>query len=98
MYRLASIVVTAALLLSADASGLARTPRPGQVVNFSSDENHPVLQATPQRGDQGQPAHINSPDNPGQQTKAQNGPLQPASRLSLVRYVDGELVQIVRSI
>ena len=98
MVRLASMMATAALLLSADSSGLLRTPPPSQVVNFSSAENLPASQGTPQSGDQGKPAQNDSTDNPDQPTKAQAGPLQPMSRLSLVRYVDGELVQVVRAI
>jgi hypothetical protein len=98
MYRLASMIATAALLLSVDASGVLRTRPPGQLVNFPPVENPPVLQATPQSGGQGQPAQIDSADNPDRPKQAQAGPLQPMSRLSLVRFVDGELVQVVRAI
>jgi hypothetical protein len=98
MYRLTSMIATAALLLSADASGVLRTPPPGQLANFPPAENSPGLQGTPQNGDQGQPARTDSADNPDQPGKAQAGPLQPMSRLSLVRYVDGELVRVVRAI
>ena len=98
MYRLASMMATAALLLSADASGVLRTPPPDRLVNFPPLENPPVLQGTPQSSDQGQPPQIDSPDNPNRPTKAQAGPLQPMSRLSLVRFVDGEIVQVVRAI
>jgi hypothetical protein len=98
MYRLASMMATAALLLSADSSGVLRAPLPGQLVNFPPDENPPALQGTPQSRDQGQPARIDSPDNPDQPAKAQAGPLQPMSRLSLVRYVDGEIVQVTKAI
>jgi len=92
------MIVTAALLLSADASGLLRTPPPSQVVNISPDENLPALQGTTQSVDKGKPAQNDSPNNPDRQTKAQPGPLQPMSRLSLVRYVDGEVVRVVRAI
>jgi len=51
MVRLASMMATAALLLSADASGLLRTPPPSQVANISPDENFPVLQGTAQSAD-----------------------------------------------
>ena len=98
MYRLASMIATAAFLLSVDASGVLRTRPPGQLVNFPPVENRPVLQATPQSGGQGQPAQIDSADNPDRPKQAQAGPLQPMSRLSLVRFVDGELVQVVRAI
>jgi hypothetical protein len=92
------MMATAALLLSADASGVLRTPPPDRLVNFPPLENPPVLQGTPQSSDQGQPPQIDSPDNPNRPTKAQAGPLQPMSRLSLVRFVDGEIVQVVRAI
>jgi hypothetical protein len=99
MYRLAfSMIAMAALLLSADTSGVLRAPPPGQLVNFPSIENTSVLQGTVQSGDLGRPAQSDSTGNPDRPAKAQAGPLQPMSRLSLVRYVDGELVQVVRSI
>lgn len=98
MVRLASMMATAALLLSADASGLLRTAPPNQILNISSDENLPALQATSQSADKVKTAQDDSKGNPAQPTKAQPGPLQPMSRLSLVRYVDGEVVRIVRSI
>src|SRR5258708_6621408 len=98
MYRLASMMATAALLLSVDSSGVLRTPLPRQFVNFPPGESPPVLQGSSQSGDQRQPAQVDSPDNPDRPTKAHAGPLQPMSRLSLVRYVDGELVQVVRPI
>jgi hypothetical protein len=98
MYRLASIMATAALLFSADSSGVLRPALPGQLVNFPPGEDPPALQGSTQSGDQGKPAKNNSPDNPDQPAKAQAGPLQPTSRLSLVRYVDGEIVRVVRPI
>jgi hypothetical protein len=98
MYRLTSMVATAALLLSADASGVLRTPPPGQLLYFPPSENTPVLQGTPQSADRSKPAKHDSSDISDRPAKAQAGPLQPMSRLSLVRYVDGELVQVVRSI
>jgi len=98
MVRLASMIATAALLLSADAPGLLRTPPPNQVVNISPDESLPALQATSQSADKGKPAQNDSTGNPAQPAKAQAGPLQPMSRLSLVRYVDGEVVRVVRAI
>jgi hypothetical protein len=98
MVRLASMIATAALLLSADASGLLRTSPPSQVVNISPDENLPASQATSQSADKGKPAQNDSKGIPDQPTKSQAGPLQPMSRLSLVRYVDGEVVRVVRAI
>jgi hypothetical protein len=98
MYRLASIMATAALLLSADSSTALRTPLPDLLVRFPSNENPPVLQGSSKGGEQGKPAQVDSPDDLDRPTKAQAGPLQPMSRLSLVRYVDGEIVQVVRPI
>jgi hypothetical protein len=98
MVRLASMIATATLLLSADASGLLRTPPPSQIANIFPDENLPALEGTAQSADKGKPAQNDSPDNVAQSTKAQAGPLQPMSRLSLVRYVDGEVVRIVLAI
>lgn len=98
MYRVAPMMATAALLLSADASGVLRSAHSSQIVNFSAAENFPTLQGKPKSGDRGQPARVDSSDDSDRPTKAQDGPLQPASRLSLVRYVDGELVQVVRAI
>jgi hypothetical protein len=98
MYRLASMMATVALLLSADSSAVLRTPSPNQVVNFSPDENLPALQGTSQGGNQGKPVQNDPADSPDRPAKGQTGPLQPMSRLSLVRYVDGELVQVVRAI
>jgi len=98
MYRLASMMATAALLLSVDSSGVLRTIPPNQVVNFSSVEDQAVSQGTPKGGDEGKPARNIPADNPDQPAKGQAATLQPMSRLSLVRYVDGEIVQVVRAI
>jgi hypothetical protein len=98
MVRLVSMIATAALLLSTDASGLLRTPPPSPVASISPGENLPASQGTTQNADKGKPAQNDSKGNPDQPTKAQPGPLQPMSRLSLVRYVDGEVVRVVRAI
>ena len=98
MYRLASMMATAALLLSVSSSGELRTSPSNQLVNFPLIEDLPVSQGTTQSGDQGQPAQIDSTDKPDPSTKGRAATLQPMSRLSLVRYVDGEYVQVVRAI
>ena len=98
MYRLASMIATAALLLSADASGVLRVSFPGPAVNLYGDDKSPALQDNSQSAAPGKPVQNDSTDNPDRPTKAQAGPLQPMSRLSLVRYVDGEIVQVVRAI
>jgi hypothetical protein len=98
MYRLASMMATAALLLSVGSSGEFRTSRSNLLVNFPLIEDSPVLHGTTQSGDQGQPAQNDSTDKPDPSTKGRAATLQPMSRLSLVRYVDGEYVQVVRAI
>ena len=102
----ASTVGVAALLLSADASGLLRTPLSSQAVRFSSDANlpgvHDILQDSgkPQQPDANAPAsNSNAPvDASSQFPKAKPGPLQPDSRLTLIRFVDGEFARVVKSI
>ncbi len=102
MVRLASIVAMAALLFSVDSSGVLRATTPNQASHFSSDEIQPAMQDSPQNSDPAPPKRkLNIPTDDtdtDQPVKVQNGPLQPMSRLSLVRYVDGELVNVVRAI
>src|ERR1700746_709008 len=108
MLRFGSMVATAALLLSADGSGVIRL-RPPEIerVEFPSSENLPVLPDMSPRRDQDQAAQQNPAD-----TRAENGvkdtgkdkskrkeqPLQPESRLQLVRYVSGEYARVVQPI
>jgi hypothetical protein len=98
MYRLASIMATAALLLSADTSGALRAPFTGQLLNWPPDPASSPVQGSQHSNDQELPSLADSPNHPDQPVKAQAGPLQPMSRLSLVRFVDGEIVQVVRPI
>ena len=99
MYRVASMLATAALLLSADSSGVLRTTPASQLATFPATENPPALRGTSPDDNQGQPSKADSESNPGNKSsKGKPGTLQPESRLSLVRYIDGELVQVVRSI
>jgi hypothetical protein len=99
MYRLASMMATVALLLSADSSGLLRMSAPNGPASFPPSDNPPALQGSQQNSDQGQAAPPVSANKSDQQaTKPQVGGLQPMSRLSLVRYVDGEIVQVTKSI
>jgi hypothetical protein len=92
------MMAVVAFLLSADASGVLRTPPPNQARTFSPDENLPELQTAPQGAHQGKAAPSDSTGNSDGPTKTQGGPLQPMSRLSLVRFVDGELVHVVKAI
>ncbi len=98
MYRLASMMATVALLLSADSSGVLRMAAPSGLAGFPPSENPPAMQGTQQKNDQAKPAPADSKDKSDQQAKPQVGPLQPMSRLSLVRFVDGEIVQVTKSI
>jgi hypothetical protein len=98
MFRLASMMATTALLLCADASGLISFPRPHQPVHFTPDENLPGVQEIVRADDKGQPARSDSSDKAGPPAKVQNIPLQPMTRLSLVRYVDGEFARVVNPI
>jgi hypothetical protein len=98
MYRLASTMTVVALLLSANASGVLRTPPPNQPVHFSPDGSTQAQQKTSQNADQGKSAQNDSKDHSDPPAKAQAGPLQPMSRLSLVRFVDGELVHVTKAI
>lgn len=98
MLRLASMMATAALLLSADVSGVIRMRPPSGPVEFPPDENLPVLPDMSQASKQGQAAQDDTPENAGHPTKAIDGPLQPMSRLALVRYVDGEFARVVAPI
>jgi len=96
MDRLASMLAAVALLYSADASGVLRTPAPAPLTSFPSVESPLAPQGSQQTPDNGQPASSGSPAKSDHPKKA--GALQPDSRLALVRYVDGELVRIVRAI
>jgi hypothetical protein len=98
MDRWATMVATVALLLSADASGILPTSVPSSLVSLTSVGNSTEQQAGQQNGDQAQPARNASANNPDHPKKAQPGPLQNDSRLTLVRYVDGELVRVVKAI
>src|SRR5580704_7357664 len=98
MARLGSMMAMAALLLSADASGVLRTPSPAQTANLYPEEKLPAQQGAPHPSGQDRAAQEDSADDSARPANAQPGPMQPMSRLSLVRYVDGEIVQIVRSI
>jgi hypothetical protein len=98
MARLGSMMAMAALLLSADASGVLRTPSPAQTANLYPEEKLPAQQGAPHPSGQERAAQEDSADDSARPANAQPGPMQPMSRLSLVRYVDGEIVQIVRAI
>jgi hypothetical protein len=97
MLRLGSLAVTAALLLSADVSGVLHLRQPtNERVEFPPNENLPVLPDMSPANDQDQAAQAKAPvTKPG---KSKNEPLQPESRLALVRFVDGEYARVVQPI
>src|SRR5579862_3461306 len=98
MLRFGSMVATAALLLSADVSGVMHWRPPAtQLVEFPSSENLPVLPDMSPASDQDQTAPQKSAaksDKPADAPK--NEPLQPESRLTLVRYLDSEYVRVLQ--
>jgi hypothetical protein len=95
------MLATAALLLSADVSGVIRLRRPAdERVEFPPSENLPVL---PNISPDMSPA--NDPDQAAQQNasgaksgKSKDESLQPESRLEMVRFISGEFVRVVHSI
>lgn len=98
MDRLAYMVASVALLLSADSSGLLRTPVPTDLKNIPTLENSADPQSAPQSDNNSNSKKNDTTDGAVSNSKAPDGSLQPMSRLSLVRYVDGEIVQVVRPI
>jgi hypothetical protein len=98
MDRLASMLAAVALLFSADASGVLRTSGPPPLASFPSLESPAEPQNSQHDADSGQAVPSDTSGKPDRSKKASSGPLQPDSRLALVRYVDGELVRIVRAV
>lgn len=102
MLRIGSMVATAALLLSADVSGVLHWQPPAtQVVEFPSSENLPFLPDMSPASDQDQSAPAKAADKSGNgpdktTANAKDGPLQPESRLTLVRYLDSEYVRVLQ--
>ena len=98
MLRLGPVVAAAALLLSADTSGLIHLPLPAtQRFEFPSSENLPVLPDVSPTNDQGQSGQDDSPDaKSGQKPeKSTEEPLKADSRFALMRNVDFEFVRVV---
>ena len=105
MLRFGPMLATAALLLSADVPGaIYLRPPAAQRVEFPSSENLPVLPDLSPANDQTQSAQENSPSiGPDKSpiespAKSKDEPLQPESRLALVRFVDGEYARVVAPI
>jgi hypothetical protein len=98
MYRFGSMMAAAALLLSADVAGVLHTPPSSELIHFSKDESLPVYQGPSSSADQDQADQNNPSNHPAQSANTQSGPLRPESRLTLIRFVDGEFVRVVRPI
>jgi hypothetical protein len=97
MLRFGSMVVTAALLLSADLSGVLHLRLPeNQRVEFPPSENLPVLPDMSPSNDRDHAAQENAPG--AKSAKSKDEPLRPESRLALVRFVDGEFARVVQPI
>jgi hypothetical protein len=95
------MVATAALLLSADVSGVIHLrPPANQRFEFPPSENLSVLPDMspdlPSANDQDHPAQEKSSGT--KPDKSKDEPLQPESRLELVRFVDREFVRVVEPI
>lgn len=102
MLRFGPMAASAALLLSANIPGaLPLRPSTNQPIEFPATENLPVLPELPQAKDENQdtqqanPSDANSGKSPD---KSKDEPLQPESRLMLVRSVDFELVRAVETL
>ena len=91
------MLTTAALLLSADISGVIRLRPPhDERVEFPPSENLPVLPDMLPASDADQTTQQTGPAVKSEKKKDQ--PLQPESRLELVRFVSGEFARVVHSI
>ena len=96
MLRFGSMMAAAALLLSADVSGVRLRPPDNERVEFPSSENLPALPDMSPASDEDQSAPQKTPGAKSEKSKDQ--PLQPESRLALVRYVSGEFARVVQPI
>ena len=95
MFRLASMMATAALLLSADVSGVIYLHPPADPrVEFPASENLSVSPDKSPGNNQDNAAQASSSDT--KSSKSKDEPLQPESRLALVRFVDGEFARAVQ--
>src|ERR1700737_4344928 len=105
MLRFGSMVSTVALLLSADVSGVIRLREPdNKRVEFPSSENLPVLpkmssDLSPENERESAKQDAPAVSNPGKTSgRTKEMPLQPESRLALVRFVDGEFARVLQPI
>jgi hypothetical protein len=100
MNRLGSTLAAVALLFGADASGVLRAPNPAPLGSFSTLDAslaQPEAQSAPAK-DEPAAGSSQTQTKSDHSKKSQSGPLKDDTKLTLVRYVDGELVRVVRSI
>ncbi len=98
MYRVVSMTAMVALLLGANSYVLLHATSPDNVVSCIFCGNLYALQGSPQSANQGKPAKSDSTGNADESAKAPAGSMQSMTRLSLVRYIDGELVRVTKAI
>jgi hypothetical protein len=100
MLRLASMAVTAALLLSPDISGvLPLRPVTEKRVEFPPGTDLPVLPDMSPTKDQDQNTQdktVPSSTAPANPAPAKSGTLQPDTQLTLIRYLDGEYARVLQ--
>jgi hypothetical protein len=96
MLRYGSMMAAAALLLSADVSGVRLRPPDNGRLEFPSSEDLPPLPDMSPAGDQDQRTPQKTPGAKSEKGKDQ--PLQAESRLALVRYVSGEFARVLQPI
>ena len=98
MYRLVSTTAMVALLLGANSYVALHATPPNHVPSSVQFANLYALQGSPHSAKTGKPASNDSTGNSDESATAPAGSLQPMTRLSLVRYIDGELVHVTRAI
>src|ERR1700692_295708 len=98
MYRVVSTTAMVSLLLGANSYALLHATSLDSVVSSIFSGNLCALQGSPQSAKQGKPQKSASTGGGDESAKTPAGPMQPMTRLSLVRYIDGELVRVTRAI
>ena len=101
MDRLGSMLAAVALLFCADAfAGLRASSQSPRANSYSTaGQTRPQdPRRAPDQPDKDVPGSDDTQTKSNRSQKAQAGPLRDETKLTLVRYVDGELVRVVRSI
>jgi hypothetical protein len=95
---LGSMLAAVALLFSADSSAVLIAGHRAPLASLSSPGSLAGPQDTRSTPDKDSPPPGDAQAKPDRSQKAQSGPLREETKLTLVRYVDGELVRVVQSI